>query len=140
EFGFVNAVLVGDDGVIVAGHGRVLAARKLGLSEVPVVVLAHLSPTQRRALMIVDNRIAENAGWDDEMLAAELASLRDEDVDLGLLGFDENELDGLLDGASEEGEGADEAPEPPSDPVSRLGDLWICGQHRVLCGDATVLS
>src|SRR5438552_6924075 len=98
EFGFVNAVLVGDDGVIVAGHGRVLAARKLGLSEVPVVVLAHLSPTQRRALMIVDNRIAENAGWDDEMLAAELASLRDEDVDLGLLGFDEDALDRLLDG------------------------------------------
>ena len=76
EFGFVNPVLVGDDGVIVAGHGRILAARKLGLSEAPVIVLAHLSPTQRRALMIADNRIAENAGWDDEMLAAELAALR----------------------------------------------------------------
>src|SRR6476660_3687845 len=93
EFGFVNPVLVGDDGVIVAGHGRVLAARKLGLTEAPVIVLAHLSPTQRRALMIADNRIAENAGWDDEMLAAELAALRDEDVDLGLLGFDESEID-----------------------------------------------
>ena len=74
------------------------------------------------------------------MLAAELAALRDEDVDLGLLGFDEGELDRLLDGAAEEGEDADEAPEPPADPVSRPGDLWICGQHRVLCGDATVLS
>src|SRR3954451_12374994 len=77
EFGFVNPVLVGDDGVIVAGHGRVMAARKLGLAEAPVIVLAHLTPTQRRALMIADNRIAENARWDDEMLAAELDSLRD---------------------------------------------------------------
>ncbi len=96
EFGFVNPVLVGDDGVIVAGHGRVLAARKLGLAEVPVIVLAHLSPTQRRALMIADNQIATNAGWNEDMLAAELAALRDEDVDLGLLGFDEGELDRLL--------------------------------------------
>ena len=140
EFGFVNPVLVGDDGVIVAGHGRVLAARSLDLTEAPVIVLAHLSPTQRRALMIADNQIAENAGWNEEMLAAELAALRDEDVDLGLLGFDEGELDRLLDGAAEDGEDADEAPEPPADPVSRPGDLWICGQHRVLCGDATVLS
>jgi hypothetical protein len=140
EFGFVNPVLVGDDGVIVAGHGRVLAARKLGLAEAPVIVLSHLTPTQRRALMIADNRIAENAGWDDEMLAAELAALRDEDVDLGMLGFDEGELDRLLDGTAEDDEDADEAPEPPMDPVSRPGDLWICGQHRVLCGDATVLS
>src|SRR4051794_538095 len=140
EFGFVNPVLVGDDGVIVAGHGRVLAARKLGLSELPVIVLAHLSPTQRRALMIADNRIADNAGWDDEMLAAEPAALRDEDVDLGLLGFNEAELDRLLDGSGEENEDADAAPEPPVDPVSRPGDLWICGQHRVLCGDATVLT
>ncbi len=140
EFGFINPVLVGDDGVIVAGHGRVLAARKLGLSEAPVIVLAHLTSTQRRALMIADNRIAMNAGWDDEMLAAELASLRDEDVDLELLGFDEGELDRLLEGAAAEDEDADEAPELPADPISRPGDQWICGQHRVLCGDATVLS
>ena len=139
EFGFVNPVLVGDDDVIVAGHGRVLAARTLGLAEAPVIVLAHLSPTQRRALMIADNRISDNAGWDDEMLAAELAALRDEDVDLGLLGFEEAELDRLLDGSAEENEDADAAPEPPVDPVSRPGDLWICGSHRVLCGDATVL-
>src|SRR3954468_18448474 len=140
EFGFVNPVLVGDDGVIVAGHGRVLAARKLGLSEAPVIVLTHLSSTQRRALMIADNRIADNAGWDDEMLAAELAALRDEDVDLGLLGFDEAELDRLLDGSAAEDDDADEGPELPTEPVTRPGDLWICGQHRVLCGDATVLS
>src|SRR3954464_11815910 len=140
EFGFVNPVLVGDDGVIVAGHGRVLAERKLGLSDAPVIVLAHLSPTQRRALMIADNRIADNAGWDDEMLAAEMAALRDEDVDLALLGFDEAELDRLLDGSPRGNEKADAAPEPPVDPFSRPGDLWICGQHRVLCGDATVLT
>jgi ParB-like chromosome segregation protein Spo0J len=89
EVGFVNPVLAGDDGVMVAGHGRVLAARKLGLAEVPVIVVSHLTPTQRRALMIADNLIATNAGWNDEMLTAELAALRDEDVDLGLLGFDE---------------------------------------------------
>src|SRR6188768_2332094 len=107
EFGFVNPVLVGDDGVMVAGHGRVLAARKLGLSEVPVIVLSHLTPTQRRALMIADNRIATNAGWNDEMLAAELAALRNEDVDLGLLGFDEDDLDRLLAENAGEADAAD---------------------------------
>jgi DNA modification methylase len=140
EFGFVNPVLVGDDGVIVAGHGRVLAARKLGFAEVPVIVLAHLTSTQRRALMIADNRIAENAGWNEEMLGVELAALRDEDVDLALLGFDETEIDRLLAGTVEEAKDVDEAPEPPADPISRPGDIWICGEHRVLCGDATVLS
>jgi DNA modification methylase len=140
EFGFVNPVLVGDDGVIVAGHGRVLAARKLGLTEAPVIVLSHLTPPQRRALMIADNRIGENAGWDEEMLAAELAALRDDDIDLGLLGFDDAEIDRLLAGTGDESGDADQAPDPPADPVSRPGDLWICGEHRVLCGDATVLS
>ena len=104
EFGFVNPVLVGDDGIIVAGHGRILAARKLGLTEAPVIVLSHLSPTQRRALMLADNRIAENAGWDDEMLAAELTALRDENVDLGMLGFDDDDLDRLLAEAGGEAE------------------------------------
>jgi len=140
EFGFVNPVLVGDDGVIVAGHGRVMAARKLGLSDAPVIVLAHLTPIQRRALMIADNAIATNAAWNDEMLAAELAALKEEDFDLELLGFGEAELDRLLAGVLEEGADPDEAPEPPTDPNSRPGDIWICGEHRVLCGDATVLS
>jgi DNA modification methylase len=140
EFGFVNPVLVGADGVIVAGHGRVIAARKLGLSEAPVIVLSHLTPTQRRALMIADNQIATNAGWNDEMLAAELASLKEEAFDLDLLGFDDAEIDRLLAGAGDEAADLDEAPEPPAEPVSRPGDLWICGEHRVLCGDATVLA
>src|ERR1041384_8480735 len=115
EFGFVNPVLVGDDGVIVAGHGRVLAARKLGLTEAPVIVLAHLTPTQRRALMIADNRIAENAGWDDESLAAELSALRDENIDLGLLGFDEDDLDRLLADDVGEADAADEVPALPEE-------------------------
>src|SRR4029079_7187062 len=140
EFGFVNPVLVGDDGVIVAGHGRVLAARKLGLTEVPVIVLAHLTPTQRRALMIADNKIAENAGGDDEMLASELSALKEEDVDLALLGFDDADLDRLLVDEAESGEEIDQAPEVPVEPISRPGDLWVCGEHRVLCGHATVLS
>ncbi len=140
EFGFVNPVLVGDDGVIVAGHGRVLAARKLGLADAPVIVLSHLTPTQRRALMIADNRIAENAGWDDAMLGAELAALRDEDVDLALLGFDDTDIDRLLAGTLDEADDPDDVPESPVDPVSRPGDIWVCGEHRVLCGDATILS
>ena len=140
EFGFVNPVLVGDDGVIVAGHGRVLAARKLGLTEAPVIVLSHLTPMQRRALMIADNQIATNAGWNDEMLAAELAALKEEAFDLDLLGFDDAEIDRLLTGSDDETADLDEAPEPPADPISRPGDLWICGEHRVLCGDATVLA
>ena len=139
EFGFVNPVLVGDDGVIVAGHGRVLAARKLGLPEVPVIVLSHLTPIQRRALMISDNAIAANAGWNEEMLAAELAALKEEAFDLDLLGFDDAELDRLLATGIEPNESADDVPELPAEPVSRPSDLWICGEHRVLCGDATVL-
>ena len=141
EFGFVNPVLVGDDGVIVAGHGRVLAARKLGLPEVPVIVLSHLTPIQRRALMISDNAIAANAGWNEEMLAVELAALKEEAFDLDLLGFDDPELDRLLATQIEPDESAaDDVPELPAEPVSRPGDLWTCGEHRVLCGDATVLA
>lgn len=96
EFGFTNPLLTGGDGVIIAGHGRLLAAKQLGLADVPVIVLDHLSEAQRRALVIADNRIAENAGWDDEMLRAELVALREEDFDLDLLGFDDAAIDDLL--------------------------------------------
>lgn len=108
EFGFVNPVLIGADDVIIAGHGRVLAAEKLGLAEVPVIVLSHLSDSQRRALVIADNRIAENAGWDEAMLKAEIAALHEDAFDLDLLGFAEEELGRLLDGLDAEigGEGA----------------------------------
>jgi len=140
EFGFVNPVLVGDDGVIVAGHGRVMAARKLGLPEAPVIVLSHLTPVQRRALMIADNQITINGGWNDEMLAVELAALKEDAFDLDLLGFDDVEIDRLLAGTGDETADLDEAPEPPAEPISRPGDLWVCDEHRVLCGDATVLA
>ncbi len=140
EFGFTNPILAGGDGVIVAGHGRLAAAQKLGIPTVPVVVLDHLTPTQRRALVIADNRIAENAGWDEAMLQVELAALQDDDFDLSLTGFDADVLADLLAGeeSTTEGQSDDDAtPEVPETPVSRPGDLWICGDHRVLCGDAT---
>lgn len=140
EFGWTNPILVDAEGGIVAGHGRLLAARKLGLDSVPVVVLDHLTPAQRRAYVIADNKLALNAGWNEEMLAAELAALRDENFDLGLLGFDDADLDRLLADDSGEADALNEAPAPPDEPISRPGDLWICGEHRVLCGDATVAA
>jgi hypothetical protein len=111
EFGFVNPVLIGPDDVIVAGHGRVLAAERLGLVEVPVIVLAHLSEAQRGALVIADNRIAENAGWDEALLRTELADLRDAAVDLDLLGFAEEELGRLLDGLDAQAAAGSDVPD-----------------------------
>lgn len=141
EFGFVNPVLVDERGVIIAGHGRLAAARMLGMTEVPVIELAHLTEAQRKALIIADNRIALNAGWDDELLKLELESLKAEDFDLDILGFDPTEIDDLLFGDEEDDSGDDDAvPEVPEDPVSEFGDVWILGSHRVLCGDATVLT
>lgn len=139
EFGFTNPILAGSDGIIVAGHGRLTAAQKLGLEVVPVVVLDHLTPTQRRALIIADNRIAENAGWDDAMLRVELDALRDDDFDLSLTGFDADALADLFEGEdADTGQtGDDEVPESQETVISRLGDVWLLGGHRVLCGDAT---
>jgi DNA modification methylase len=136
EFGFVNPILVDTSAGIVAGHGRLLAARKLGLAEVPVVVLDHLSETQRRAYVIADNKLALNAGWDENVLAAELRALEGEGVDLALVGFSDDELEALL--ADEPQDGADveeEIPQAPVQPVSRPGDLWQIGRHRLICGD-----
>lgn len=141
EFGFTNPILAGSDGVIVAGHGRLAAAQKLGLELVPVVVLDHLTPTQRRALVIADNRIAENAGWDDAMLRIEIAALQDDDFDLSLTGFDADALAELMAGDEPdvEGEADDDAvPEVSETPISRPGDVWLLGGHRLLCGDSTV--
>ena len=140
EFGFTNPILAGADGVVVAGHGRLAASRKLGLETVPVVVLDHLSPTQRRALVIADNRIAENAGWDDEMLRLELAELQDAGFNLDVTGFDADALAELMAGGEPEHEGQtdeDAVPEVSEAPVSKLGDVWLLGPHRLLCGDAT---
>ena len=143
EFGFTNPILAGSDGIIVAGHGRLAAAQKLGLEIVPVVVLDHLTPTQRRALVIADNRIAENAGWDLDVLRVELEALQLEGFDLDITGFDADALADLLadDEPDNEGQtGEDAVPEVAETPISRPGDVWIMGQHRLLCGDATVVE
>jgi DNA modification methylase len=138
EFGFNAPILVDSCAGIVAGHGRLLAARKLGLAEVPVVVLDHLSETQRRAYVIADNRLAENAGWDEAALAAELHELEREGLDLALVGFSDGELEALL-AAEPQPEATpdaeEEIPEAPVEPVTRLGDVWLIGKHRLICGD-----
>jgi DNA modification methylase len=139
EFGWTNPVLVSADGEVIAGHGRLEAARRLGLETVPVVVLDHLTPAQRRAYVIADNQIALNAGWDEALLAAEVARLEEDGVDLDLLGFGEDDLNRMLDGLDAGGvpKEEDDVPEPPAQAVTRPGDLWLLGPHRLLCGDAT---
>jgi len=136
EYGFTNPVLVDGENGIIAGHGRVLAARQLGMATVPVIELAHLTEAQRKAYILADNRLAEQAGWDKDLLALELGDLRDLAVDLASLGFEAAELDALLNGdASDPRE--EEVPPVPAAPVSRPGDLWLLGTNRLLCGDAT---
>jgi DNA modification methylase len=143
EFGWTNPILVDENAGILAGHGRLLAARKLDLAEVPVIRFEHLSEAQKRAYLIADNQLALQAGWSEELLAAELAWLREESFDLDLIGFDATELERLLalaDGGAASDEADDEVPEPPEEPVSKPGDLWVLGNHRLLCGDAAVLT
>ena len=141
EFGFTSPLLVDGENGILAGHGRLSAARKLGLTEVPVIELAHLSPQQKKAYILADNRLALNAGWDEELLKLELSELADLDFDLDLIGFTDKELDVLLGADESAGLTDDDAvPEVPEEPVSKRGDLWILGEHRVLCGDSTMLA
>ncbi|TDH58590.1 site-specific DNA-methyltransferase [Dankookia rubra] len=143
EFGFTVPVLVDERGVLVAGHGRVLAARTLGLDAVPTIRLGHLNEAQLRAYRLADNQLALNAGWDEGLLAQELRGLRDDGYDLSVVGFGVEELDRLLVFDEDLVPGLDgrdpdaAAPEPPEVPISRLGDLWQLGPHRLLCGDAT---
>ena len=138
-FGFNNPILVDTKAGIIAGHGRLLAARKLQLQEVPVIMLDHLTEAQKRAYIIADNQLALNAGWDETLLATELAALQQEDIDVSFLGFDDVELARLL-AAQDAAEGLtdeDAVPELPETPTSAPGDLWILGNHRLLVGDAT---
>jgi DNA modification methylase len=138
EFGFTNPILVDSDAGVIAGHGRLLAARKLGMAEVPVIILGHLTPLQRQAYVLADNRLALDAGWDDELLKEELAALQAEGSDLGVTGFSDSELEGLLleeAPESAEPEAEEEVPEAPEKPVTRPGDIWLIGQHRLICGD-----
>jgi DNA modification methylase len=143
EYGWTNPVLVDGVNGVIAGHGRLAAARKLGLTEVPVIELGHLTPAQKRAYVISDNRLALDAGWDEEMLALELAELSDAGFDLALTGFDADELADLMAGGEADNQGQtddDAVPEVAQEVVSRPGDLWMLGGHRLLCGDSTVAA
>jgi DNA modification methylase len=142
EFGWTNPILVDGANGIIAGHGRLMAARKLGMEAVPVIELAHLSEPQRKALIIADNKLAMNAEWDNNLLMLELGELLEGGFDLDLLGFEKDELDALL-SPTEATEGLtdeDAVPEPPAVPVTVLGDVWLLGRHRVMCGDSTSID
>ena len=147
EFGWTQPILVDGANGIIAGHGRLAAARKLDLLEVPVIELGHLTSAQKRAYVIADNRLALDAGWDEELLSLELAELSEAGYDLTMTGFSNEEIEELLVGAEQalqeeapadaKDDAADEVPEVPSNPVSRFGDVWQIGTHRLICGDAT---
>lgn len=140
EFGFTNPILVDSQDGIIAGHGRLMAAKRLQLPQVPVIVLDHLTDEQRRAYILADNKLALNAGWDNQLLAEELLQLQAEGYDLELTGFTDEELDDLLPDTDDLPPGdADEdaVPEVPADPVTKLGDVWVLGKHRLMCGDST---
>lgn len=139
EFGFTNPVLVDSSNGIIAGHGRVMAAKKLGLTSVPTICLDYLTDAQRRAYVIADNKLALNSGWDEEALKAELERLQEEDFDIDLLGFDDDELASLIaeDEGTERLTDEDEVPEAPEEPVTVYGDVWLLGRHRLMCGDST---
>ena len=140
EFGFTNPILIDADGGIIAGHGRVLAARQLGMATLPCLRLGHLSEAQKRAYIIADNKLALNAGWDETLLALELADLKAMDYDLGLTGFDLGEIDELIAGLDATPEGqtaADAVPEVRAEAISKPGDVWVLGRHRIMCGDST---
>jgi DNA modification methylase len=144
EFGWRQPIVVDEAMVVLAGHTRLEAARQLGLETAPVHVARGLTEAQARAFRIMDNRSSENAEWDDELLGLELGDLLEAEFDLGLTGFTDEELNALMNGLAEDGtgpqEGEDDVPETPEDPVSRPGDLWVLGNHRLLCGDSTVAT
>lgn len=136
EFGFTNPVLIDEANGIIAGHGRVMAAEHLQLTEVPCIRLEYLTETQKMAYVIADNKLALNAGWDEEMLNLELHDLHAADFDIGMIGFEPDELSDLM-GYDDKEVIEDKVPEPPAEPISKPGDLWLLGEHRVLCGDST---
>jgi len=141
EFGWTNPILVDGESGVIAGHGRLLAARKLGQKEVPVIELAHMTESQKRAYVIADNQLAMNAGWDTTLLSLELADLKEQGFEMDVLGFDPKELDNLLepeqvDGLTDE----DAVPEAPVEPKTKLGDIYQIGNHRLMCGDSTSID
>jgi DNA modification methylase len=141
EFGWTNPILVDGDKGVIAGHGRLLAARKLGMAKVPTIELKDMTEAQKKAYVIADNKLALNAGWDTNFLSLELQELKDQDFDLTLLGFDDKELDALL--APETTEGLtdeDSVPDTPIEPKTKLGDIYILGNHKLMCGDSTSID
>jgi DNA modification methylase len=141
EFGWTNPILVDGENGIIAGHGRLMAARKLGHTEVPVIELAHMTDSQKKAYVIADNQLAMNAGWDTSLLSLELADLKDQGFNLDILGFDPKELDKLLepeqvDGLTDE----DAVSDIPEEPVTKLGDIYQLGNHRLMCGDSADIN
>ncbi|WP_312161116.1 DNA methyltransferase [Phenylobacterium sp.] len=141
RFGFTNPILVSDQGEIIAGHGRVMAAKQLGIAQVPTLKLSHLTDEERRAYILADNKLALNAGWDSELLAIELQALVDLDFDVSLTGFSLAEIDLVLDGARDSDPNSPAAPEDEvgfvtGEPVTHRGDVWVLGRHRLVCGDA----
>lgn len=137
EWGWTVPILIDENGGIIAGHGRVLAARKLGITDVPVMVATGWTDAQKRAYVLADNKLTLNGGWDDNLLALELSELQGLDFDLSLTGFDDDELTRLLAEKTEGLTDPDETPEVPVNPVTEPGDVWICGRHRIVCGDST---
>ncbi len=138
EFGFNNPVLLDGDKGIIAGHGRVMAAKKLGLKNVPTIELKHLSENQRKAYIIADNKLALNAGWDMELLTLEMGDLQAEGFDLSLIGFNEDELANIFVDKTEGLTDPDAVPDLPDEPVTKMGDVWLLGKHRLMCGSSTV--
>jgi len=142
EFGFNNPILIDKENTIIAGHGRLMAARRVGMADVPCIRLGHLTETQRKAYIIADNRLALNAGWDNELLTIELNDLLEDGFALDILGFDADELKNLLDpikpteGLTDE----DEVPEVPEEPKTKPGDIYRLGKHRLMCGDSTSID
>ncbi|CAB4183999.1 COG0863 DNA modification methylase [uncultured Caudovirales phage] len=140
EFGWTNPILIDGENGIIAGHGRVLAAHKLGEMEVPTIELSHMNENQKRAYIIADNKLALNAGWDNEILALEISDLKDAGYDLGLIGFSFDELNELnpevIEGLTDE----DAVPETPEEPITKLGDIYQLGNHRLMCGDSTSID
>jgi DNA modification methylase len=140
EFGFLNPIIVDGSNGIIAGHGRVMAAQKLGLDMLPVIEAGHLTDAQRRAYVIADNRLALDAGWDNDMLKVELSDLQEADFDLTLTGFDPSEIDAFLAEPTEGLTDEDAVPEVPAVPVTVEGDVWLLGRHRLMCGDSTSID
>lgn len=149
EFGFINPIIISDDGGVLAGHGRILAAKKLGLTEVPCVIESHLTEAQKRAYILADNRLALDAGWDEEMLKIELSELKELNFDMDLMGFDSDELKRFMDsdfgddlGGSDSGNSEPEEEEEvevdeEGESITQPGDVWLLGEHRLICGDST---